>query len=397
MAVEVVMPKLGLTMKAGTVIEWLKKENDSVKKGEPIAEISSEKLQNQIEAPTDGTLIKIVVHEDQKVPVTTPLAYIGIPGEEVGGAAWKTEDTKEGMYHQTSAVKSLAAFKHKRFVISPAAANLAKSLHIDIGTVKGTGPNGRITKEDINRAAVEQMPMPKMEHIEHAAEVKKVDGMRKVIAERMHQSLQSTAQLTLMLKADVTEMLQLKKNISSQLNEKETAQITVTDFVAKAVIKALLDCPLMNSTYVDDTIHIHNEVHLGIAVALKEGLVVPVIRQAEKLSLGEISKQLRELTAKAREGKLDMEEMKGSTFTITNLGKSDVEYFTPILNIPESGILGVTKIRPDAVLMEGNQVERREMLPLSLTFDHRVLDGAPAGEFLAAIKKYLEKPYSLIL
>lgn len=396
MAVEVLMPKLGMTMKEGIIIEWLKKENDPVQKGEPIAEISSEKLQSQVESPKDGVLIKIVVPEDQKVPVATPIAYIGMPGEDISDPGQRTQNEGESAAIQTP-IEKAPAVSEKRIIISPSARNLAKTLHLDFTTVKGTGPNGRITNEDIQRAAAQRGDGSVAKPAEKAVETRKISGMRKVIAERMQQSLQNTAQLTLMLKADVTELTQLQKKIRSQLDEKEKVSVTVTDFIAKAVVKALLEHPRMNSTYVDDTIQIHKEVHLGIAVALQEGLVVPVIRNAEKLSLGDISRQIKMLSTKAREGKLDMAEMEGSTFTITNLGKRGVEFFTPVLNSPEAGILGVSTIQPAAAFAENNQVVRREMLPLSLTFDHRVLDGAPASEFLATVKSYLEKPYSLIV
>lgn len=403
MAVEVIMPKLGMTMTEGTVVEWLKKENEPVKKGEPIAEISSEKLQNQVESPADGVLLKIVVQEDETVPVMKTIAYVGEPGEKIEQAVQPKEKEVESAPSNEDFPQERVqqAVRKKRIIISPAARKLARKLNVDIETVKGTGPNGRITNEDIKRAA-EKKDMqieirPEAKPADAKVDIKKLAGMRRVIAERMHQSLQNSAQLTLMLKADVTELIALQKKIRSQMNDSDNIRITVTDLIAKATVKALLDHPIMNSTMANDAIYIHKEVHLGIAVALEEGLVVPVVRNAEKLSLGEISRQIRDLSVRAREGKLDMEEMKGSTFSITNLGRSGIEYFTPVLNTPESGILGVGSIQSTPVFGEDGQITRREMLPLSLTFDHRVLDGAPAGEFLSTVKNYLEHPYSFII
>jgi len=220
--------------------------------------------------------------------------------------------------------------------------------------------------------------------------------MRKVIAERMHASLQSAAQLTITMKADVTELLALKTQVKETIAKRYDSKLTITDFIARAAILALENHPEMNSAFMDNTIVTYPEIHLGIATAVEKGLIVPVIRNAESKSLIDLAKEIKEKTAAARSGKLPADEMQGSTFTISSLGASGVEFFTPILNPPEAGILGVGVVSDEAVFI-GDKIEKRSRLPLSLTFDHRVLDGAPAAAFLQTVKQYLEEPVTMLL
>jgi pyruvate dehydrogenase E2 component (dihydrolipoamide acetyltransferase) len=198
------------------------------------------------------------------------------------------------------------------------------------------------------------------------------------------------------MKADVTDLIKLQKQATEVIQKHDENKLTVTDFVAKAVVLSLKEHPQMNSTYVEDKIHLFEHVHLGIAVALEKGLVVPVIRHAESFTIRQLSKNSKELAKRARESQLISEDMKGSTFTISNLGAYGVEHFTPILNTPEAGILGVGSAYDTPVYI-GEELERRTILPLSLTFDHRVLDGAPASAFLQTVKRYLEEPLTMLL
>jgi pyruvate dehydrogenase E2 component (dihydrolipoamide acetyltransferase) len=224
--------------------------------------------------------------------------------------------------------------------------------------------------------------------------------MRKVIAKRMRNSLAQSAQLTIHRKADLTAFMLFKQTIKGHLTETEIAgSLSLTVCVAKATILALREFPEMNSWYEPDTngFQTFEEVHLGMATALSDGLMVPVIRNAHQMSLKELSGNITRTTQSAREGSLENDLVTGSTFTITNLGQSGVEYFTPILNTPESGILGVGSLQDKLTLDEEGQVVKSKELPLSLTFDHQIIDGAPAAEFLARIIYYLENPYSLIL
>jgi pyruvate dehydrogenase E2 component (dihydrolipoamide acetyltransferase) len=224
--------------------------------------------------------------------------------------------------------------------------------------------------------------------------------MRKVIATRMLESLQQSAQLTMTAKVDLTELLSLQKQLAVEIERRQEGKLTVTDFIARAVVLSLKKHKQLNSAYFanqqEARIETYGHVHLGIAVALEKGLVVPVIRHADTLTLLEISKAIKSLGERARNNQLSGDEMKGSTFTISNLGAYGVEYFTPVLNPPEAGILGVGAI--EAVPMyRGEELTRCSLLPLSLTFDHRVLDGAPAAQFLGSVKDYLEHPYTLLL
>ena len=220
--------------------------------------------------------------------------------------------------------------------------------------------------------------------------------MRKAIASRMHASLQNSAQLTLTMKVDVTDLVALHKDIAEVVQKRYENKLTITDFVSRAVVLALREHKEMNSAYIDDAIHQFEHVHLGMAVALEKGLVVPAIRFANNLSLVELSKEIKDMAQKARAGSLSSDDMHGTTFTISNLGSFGIEYFTPVLNTPETGILGVGAIEHVPVF-KGKKLRKGSMLPLSLTFDHRVLDGAPAAAFLRTIKHYLEEPITILL
>ena len=295
---------------------------------------------------------------------------------------------------------------NREIKISPVARKIAEAAGLNLEMITGTGPHGRITKEDVEQALaklsapVEEREMKPSGNIkvESPEDVEKLPliGMRKVIATRMFESLQTSAQLTLNLKADVTDLLLLQKQMGPTLEKREEVKLSITDFIARAVILSLQQHKQMNSAYIDNQIHIYGQIHLGIAVALEKGLVVPVVRRAENCTLVELSKNIKSLAKRARNGLLDVDEMKGSTFTITNLGGYGIEHFTPVLNLPEAGILGVGAVQDTPVFI-GDEIGRRSLLPLSLTFDHRVLDGAPAAEFLQTVKRYLEVPVTMLL
>lgn len=403
MAVQIIMPKLGMGMEEGTVVEWLKKKGDKVEKGESIAVISSDKIEKDIEAPDSGVLLEVAAAEDETVAVGEAIGYIGESGEKV-------ESDSKSDFKPVAAAKETAAAAEKvierpplnmqiKVRISPAARKLAKAEGIDVNSVQGTGPQGRVTREDIEKAIKNKKeketavsPPAELEKSEPAS-VKQITGMRKVIAERMFASMQQSAQLTIHMRVNVTEMLALRKRINSG---QEHTKLTVTDFIAKAVIQALQKHKNMNSTYVDNQIKSYDSVHLGIAVALDNGLVVPVIRHAEQHTMEGLSNQIKQFSKKAKKGSLDSAELKGSTFTITSLGASGVEFFTPILNPPEVGILGIGLIT-DTPVYVGDELQRQSLLPLSLTFDHRAIDGVPASEFLITIKEVLENPYQMLI
>lgn len=419
MATEIIMPKMGMGMEEGTVVEWLKHKGEPVKKGESVVSISSDKIEKDLEAPEDGVLIGIEAEEDAVVPIGQALGYIGREGESVrgdtaapdkeGASSVQTIETKEDRAAVVAEIGGDGV--QPRLRVSPAARKLARTEKIDLKTVKGTGPLGRITKADVAAAADEQknrLPVQPATLIkeksvtESSAAVpdkgtaRKVTGMRKVIAQRMYDSLQQTAQLTLQTTVDVTDLLAFQKTAREAYPIDDEVRLTITDFIAKAVINALLVHKEMNSTYSDNTITTYDGVSLGIAVALAEGLVVPVIQDADKKSLSAISREIRKASRAAREGRLDTLQLTGSTFSITSLGTYGIGFFTPVLNPPEIGILGVGTISEQPAYI-GADIQKRSFLPLSLTFDHRAIDGAPAAEFLAAVKANLEAPFTLVL
>lgn len=426
MASEVIMPKLGMGMEEGTVVEWKKDVGDPVKKGDVVVVISSEKIELEVEAADDGILLDIVVPNGESVPVGTVIGYIGTPGEKVGDeekrqASFTADEQVAAVAESAQSVATLESpVKKSKVKITPIARKMAEAAGLDIEKIVGTGPQGRITKEDVEKAianqtnqappsssSVHEKPIsPKNEsaRVDRAqnivedntpAESKLVSGMRKVIATRMYESLQQSAQLSITMTADVSDLLVLQKQTAEDVLSRYELKLTVTDFIARAVVLALQQHKQMNSAWIGDSIHTYSHVHLGIAVALDNGLVVPVIRHAERRTFIELAKEIKSLGRRARSGQLNPDEMKGSTFTITNLGAYGVEVFTPILNPPETGILGVGAVQVAPVYI-GESLQRRSLLPLSLTFDHRVLDGAPAAQFLATVKRYLEQPYSLL-
>lgn len=387
MAVEVVMPKLGMAMKEGIITSWNIKAGDNVAKGELIASINSEKIETEIEAPADGTVLDIAVSEDEGVPPGTVICYIGKPNEKV-----EMQESTHVVEEKTSNIEvqnvqnqeaNGKEVSKQRIKISPVAKKIAKSENLDIKALVGTGPGGRITKADVLKVLEVRGIVPEISEREESKAIP-VTGMRKAIANRMHASLQNSAQLTLTMKVDVTDLVALHKEIAQVVQKRDDNKLTITDFVSHAVVLALGEHKEMNSAYIDDAIHQFEHVHLGMAVALEKGLVVPAIRFANNLSLVELSKEIKNVAQKARAGSLSSDDMHGTTFTISNLGSFGIEYFTPVLNTPETGILGVGAIEHVPVF-KGKKLRKGSMLPLSLTFDHRVLDGAPANDFYAQL------------
>ncbi|MFB4165278.1 dihydrolipoamide acetyltransferase family protein [Alteribacillus sp. JSM 102045] len=412
MAEQIVMPKFGMSMEEGTVVEWLKSKDDPVKKGEPIVTISSDKITNEVEAPAEGYLIEVTAKEDDVVKVGSPVGYIGEKGESVESerptSDANVQDTGNNTASQVAASTAVpeppaAQAVKKSIKISPAAKKLAKAKGIPLENLTGTGPNGRITKQDVEKQAEQAFIKEKKSTNNDVPSIKEeslaqtVKGMRKVIAERMHNSLQQSAQLTIMKKADITELLRLHKQIRNELEETgHEIKLTLTAFITKAVTEALKTHSYMNSTFEDNTITSYHSIHIGIAASLDDGLVVPVLKGVNNKTVLELNNKIQSLSSKARQGELTTDEMKGSTFTITNLGAAGVEFFTPILNPPETGILGIGSSQETAVFENGTAVPR-QYLPLSLTFDHRAVDGEPASRFLNDIASLLEKPYQLLL
>ncbi len=436
MSVNISMPKWGLTMKEGKITKWFKNEGDPVQEGEELFEVETEKITNKVEATGTGILFQIVVPAGTTVPTGTVVAIIAEPGEEperIEGL--QMGEVVEGAAPSPGGPAPAQPEKprEKRFVpATPAARRLAKEMDIDLALVPGTGPGGRITEADVTKYHEEGPPPPKItplaeemarqagldvsaiagtgedgkitkEDVERALETRgskeeaepvhsiPFTGMRKSVAENMHASLQNTAQLTSFTEVDVTEMVRFLALVRDEYKMDKEVRVSYNDIIIQATSRVLKRFPIMNSTLVGDEILLHDSVNMGIAVALPEGLIVPVLQDADKKGLLQIAKETRELARKAREGTLSVDEVTNGTFTITNVSMFEVDGFTPILKPPETGILGVGRIKEKPAVHEG-EITIRSMMFLSLTFDHRVVDGAPANEFLETVARYLQNP-----
>lgn len=443
MSVTVTMPKLGLTMKTGKVSKWLKAEGDAVTKGEALFEVETDKITNTVEAPEDGVLFQIVAPAGSTVPVQEVVGVIAAPGETperleagqagapAGGAA------KPAAKAAAKAATAEAPSAPKEVLASPAAKRVARELGVDLAKVAGTGPGGRITEGDVNAYHENASKLPKCtplaaviaeqagldlhsvtgtgeggkitkedveralhpEAAEEAAasgpKVLPMAGMRKAIADNMSASLAQAAQITLVSEVDATESLAFLATVRAMYKKDETFRVSMNDILILGVSRALKHFPMMNSTQVGEEIFLHDDVNMGVAVAVEAGLIVPVLRDADKKSLVQIARESRVLAGKARSSSLTTDDLVGGTFTISNMMRSPVDFFTPILKPTETGILGVGRVVEKPVVHKG-QIAIRSMMGLSLTFDHRVIDGAPAGDFLNLVCQYVERP-SLIL
>lgn len=398
MAVEVVMPKFGLTMIEGTIQKWFKAEGDAINAGEALFEVETEKVLYEIEVPVAGTVAKLLYPVEAVVPIGLPVAVIAEAGENVAEVAARYSGVAPAA--KAAAAPALAAAspapaaasasgRREGAPVTPAARKLAEEHKIDLARVVGTGPGGRVTREDVQKVidaggqAPVSAPAPAQAAAPTlAAQSLPLRGMRKVIAERMHKSLQGSAQLTITTEIDVTQLIDRRQEVQREFNA------TYTDFIVQACAHALKQHARMNAALAGDAIHLQDHISVGVAVALDEGLIVPVIRNTDKKSLQEIAQEARNLAEKARAGKLTLEEVSGGTFTVSNLGMYGVDGFTPILNTPQTGILGVGRIVEKPVIYRG-EIAKRSMMVLSLTFDHRVIDGAPAGAFLQTVADLL--------
>ena len=412
MAFEVKMPQLGLTMEEGTVTKWVKQEGDAVKAGEVILEITTDKLTSEVESEYDGVLLKIVAQEGEDIPVKGLLAYIGEAGEQVGDAPVPAAaPTAAEAPVAAPAPAAVPAAAGTRVRISPLAKKTAAKLGLDYTTVAGSGPMGRIVQKDILAAAeaakntpapVAAVPTPeaapapvKAGNLElmDGDEVVKLAGMRKVIADRMTKSAREIPTVTQNVKIDVTDLMAFRKKVNEELG----VRYSLNDYVLKATAKALKENKHILASIDGDKIIKRAHVNIGMAVALDDGLIVPVIKDADKMSLGEISATAKDLAERAKTNKLEMDEYKGSTFSVSNLGMFGVETFDPIINQPDAGILGVCAVQDELVMDNEGNITKRQFMRISFTFDHRLIDGATAAKFELAIKELMENPMKILL
>lgn len=393
MAIAVLMPKQGQSVESCLIINWIKKKGDKVKAEEPICEVETDKAVFEVEAPETGTILKIFYKEGDDVPVLNTIAIIGQPGEKIDHLILKkTVSVSKGEYVENqkaittdeSTKKTKPSFGDGLIPISPVARRFAEKKGIDFSKLTGSGPGGRIVKKDIEKALSEGEPLiPSTVSKEFFGPLKEipVEGVRKIISERMLTSLQSTAQLTLNTSADASSLLSSRQWLKSSPVKLGLNKITINDLVLYTVIKTLTKYKALNAHFRKDKILEFEHVHLGFAVDSPRGLMVPIIHNAHLLSLEEISQEARRLSTACQEDTILPDELNGGTFTVTNLGTMGIESFTPILNIPQVAILGICSISLKPI-MKDNEIKFIPHMGLSLTFNHQAVDGAPAAKFL---------------
>ena len=394
MALAVILPKLDEAMRTGRIIKWMKKEGDRVEKGEVLFELETEKVIFEIEAGQSGILSNVTAKAGDVVPVGATVAFILQPGEtapEVPELVGKAQGAVQ--------VEVPKVTKEVEVKASPVAKKIAKEHNIDLSTVKGTGPGGRITREDVLQAVEESKVVtapPVREEPELAEEeIVPLSTMREIIASRMTESFQ-VPHFYQTIEVDTQELGRAREKLIPIIESKIGIRLTLTDLLIKIAAKALEDNPSVNCTYVDGAVKLFKRIDIGLVTAVEGGLVVPVIYQANKKSLVEIIQARAELVQKARDRKLTMEEMRGSTFTISNMGMFGIDQASAIIQPPEAAILAVGCIADRAVVRDG-EIVIRPMMNLTISIDHRVLDGAIAASFLQSLKNYIENPVNLLL
>jgi pyruvate dehydrogenase E2 component (dihydrolipoamide acetyltransferase) len=434
MATEVKLPRLGQGMESGTIVKWLKGEGEAVKKREPLYELDTDKVTQEVEAEADGVLLKIVV-DSGEVEVGRTIAFIGTEGEDVpsgnGGAPAATEETEETEEktddaaeadeqpqeegspademdderergRQAAAATAAAETEQAaqgdkvtgdgRVKASPLARRLAREKGIDIATLQGSGPEGRIVAEDVERGAIaapQAAPATAVAAAPGEVEEIELTSTRKTIARRLTEAWQAPVfQLT--LSVDMTRALELRERLVARLQEGETKP-TVSDLLTKVCAAALVRHPAVNAHFAGDRILRFPYAHVGIAVAAPNGLVVPVIRDADRRTIQEIAAARAEVVGRARDGKLQRADLEDGTFTISNLGMFGIEQFIAVLNPPQAAILAVGSTEEKPVVRNG-QVEVRPLMSMTITCDHRAIDGADGAEFLRTVKELLEEP-----
>ncbi len=391
---QVKLPKLGESIVSATVVQWFKKEGDLVNLDEPLLEVSTDKVNSEIPSPVAGVLKKILASPDEEVQVGDLLCLIE---KGISNPSSSLSPTKEVVQQESS----LVADSGNKDFLSPGVLRLASEKGIsieDLKKIQGTGSGGRITKQDVEQIGSKKAPCPLQKSVSSEASTSsgsnierlKLSGMRKAIAENMVKSFYEAPHATLINEVDVTKILQVIQDKKEEFLAKHGAKITVTSFVVQAIAKALGEFPLLNSSLDKDTILVKKYVNIGIAVSIDQGLIVPVVKNCQTLSLPEIAKYVQDLSQKARNGKLAPDDVLDGTISLTNFGMSGVSIGVPIIRYPEVAIIGIGAIKKRVQVLENDTMAIRSMLHVSLTFDHRVIDGMYGCAFLASLQKHLE-------
>jgi len=428
------LPKMGLTMEEGTIVEWFVEEGGEVKSGERFFEVATDKISNEIEAEVDGTLLKILVAQDCDALVQAPIAIVGAEGEDISAlmaeagtapAATPAEEAVETSEAPAAAAATSTRAPGEYVLASPAAKKMAKDKGIDLSMVAGTGPDGRVVEKDVAAAgSVKASAMAKVvagelgvniasiqkdgrimkedvqkyyrntrieDLAEPADQAEKISRMRKVVAKRMSESWNTAPAVTYDISIDMTKLIAMKKEL------KPFAKITYTDLIVKILSRVLLKHKALNCSISGNDIIYRNYVNMGVAVATDTGLLVPVVKYSNIKSLGDISAEIKDLAEKGRTNQLEADALSGGTFTVSNMGMYEVESFSPIINQPETAILGICGIKNTPVVNDAMEIEIKPLMKLCLTADHRVVDGAVAAIFLKDLKEHLENPAVLLI
>lgn len=442
MANEIFMPKLSSTMEEGTILQWLKEEGDSVEIGEPLFEIMTDKINIEVESYEEGVFLKKYYEVDDVVPINTVLGYIGEPNEEVPDnpptsdsdeeikvedtepeeavSEEKIEETEEvsGKVRATPAARRVAFendisinsvkgsgpkgrihekdvyayVEEDHILITPLAEKIAKEKGLDISKITGTGSRGKIEKSDVLHYADSIV----IESSDGEAERIKVTGLRKIIGDKMVESTNKIPHVTLTSEVDMSKVMELRTDLLPVIEKQTGYRLSFTEIIVKTTAHTLKNHPIVNASLVGNEIVMNKQVNMGLAVAVDNGLIVPSIHNVTEKGLAELTRVTKTLGKKARDGDLTPAEMSGSSFTISNLGMYAIDAFSPIINPPETAILGVGRINKKPVVVD-DSIEVKPMMVLSLSFDHRAFDGAPAAAFLTELKENLENPYSLLV
>ena len=406
MAEVINMPRLSDTMEEGTLAKWFKKVGDTVKEGEILAEIETDKATMEFESFHDGILLHIGIDEGSTAPVDSIIAIIGSKGEDISSFLKNSDsevkeepkpEVKEEPKPEVKEEPKPVSNNNKpsdRILISPLAKRLAKEKGIDISTVNGTGDNGRIIKRDIDSfkpSNYSQFSQPSPQLTESSYETQN-STMRKAIAKRLADSKFSAPHYYLNIELEMDNMISFRK----QFIQTQNIKISFNDIIAKAVSLSLAKHPKVNSRWYDDKIIFNEHVHLGVAVAVDDGLIVPIVKFANSKDLPQINSEIKDFAERAKNKKLTPAEIEGSTFTISNLGMFGIESFTSIINQPNSAILSIGAIVQKPII-KNNEVVVGNTMKLTLACDHRTVDGATGSLFLKTLKEYIENPVSILI
>ncbi len=417
MAELITMPKLGFDMAEGKLGEWIKKAGDAVTQGETVLLVETDKASVEVPAFRSGVLLKILVEAGESVPIGTPIAVIGEPGEVYEGAAKAETEAKGEAKAEVKAeaaaapapVAAVAEFAGGRVAASPVALRMAAELGIDLRQLAGTGPAGRVIKRDIEAyvqerakapepkavAAPPPIPTPSYEPSAEGYRVEPLTGMRQAIARRMVESKTQAPHFYVTMEIDMAAAMALRAQLNALLPEGE--KLSVNDLIVKAAALTLRRFPGVNASFAADGIHVHEQVNIGMAVARDNGLVTAVLRACDRKPLAQLAGEARDLVARTREGRMKPEDMTGATFTISNLGMFDVDEFSAIITLPQAAALAVGAVKKVPVVNNDGQLTVGTRMKATLSADHRVTDGAEVAKFLQALKAALEQPLRLVL